>query len=110
VIGELVEGMPQHGRQNRLAANEHLMRYIVGGGKVVVEMGDWVNKSLGRTPINIYTVDKQGHDLLSKAYGIMYTSYTHSPARLYRHLFRRGLLDRRRAFAFRTGYPGLRYF
>lgn len=39
-------------------------------------MEDWVNKSLGRTPVNIYTADEHGHNVLSKAYGIMYTGYT----------------------------------
>jgi hypothetical protein len=62
-------------KENRLAADETLMRYISGGGKVAVEMEDWVNKSLGRTPVNIYRVEK-GADVLEKAYGLMYVGYT----------------------------------
>jgi hypothetical protein len=38
-------------------------------------MEDWINKSLGRTPVNIYRVE-DGVDVLDKAYGLMYVGYT----------------------------------
>ncbi len=69
------QGTPEQQKENRLAADDALMRSIAGGGKVAVEMEDWINKSLGRTPVNIYRVEK-GVDVLDKAYGLMYVGYT----------------------------------
>ncbi len=72
---KVFQGTPEQQKENRLAADEPLMRYIAGGGKVAVEMEDWINKSLGRTPVNIYRVD-EGLDVLDQAYGLMYVGYT----------------------------------
>lgn len=74
-LEEVFQGTPEQQKENRLAADESLMRFIADGGKVAVEMEDWVNKSLGRTPVNIYRVER-GVNVLDKAYGLMYTGYT----------------------------------
>ena len=74
-LERVFQGTPEQQKENRLAADEPLMRYIAGGGKVTIEMEDWINKSLGRTPVNIYRVE-DGGDVLEKAYGLMYVGYT----------------------------------
>jgi hypothetical protein len=36
------------------------MRHIQKGGRVSVDLEDWINKSLGRTPVRVYTYDEEG--------------------------------------------------
>jgi Domain of unknown function (DUF4365) len=68
-------GTPKQQRQIRLALDEPLMRHVDTGGKVVVEMQDWVNKSLGRTPVDIYVIDDAGNETLTRSSALMYVGY-----------------------------------
>jgi hypothetical protein len=74
-LSDLFDGTPKQQKLRRLALDEPLMKHIAGRGKVVLEMEDWINKSLGRSPVNIYVIDKDGTPRLSRAYGVMYTGY-----------------------------------
>lgn len=69
-------GTPRQQRQRRLALDEPLIRHVSAGGKVVVEMQDWVNKSLGRTPVEIYVIDDAGNVTLTRSSGLIYVGYS----------------------------------
>lgn len=57
-LSQIFEGTEAEQRLRRLAIDEPLMRHIKKGGSVSVELEDWINKSLGRTPITVYISGK----------------------------------------------------
>ena len=42
------------------------MRHIAGGGKVSLALEKWVNKSLGRTPVEVYIYSKDDDEKQEK--------------------------------------------
>lgn len=63
-LSEIFEGSESQQRLRRLAIDEPLMRHIQKGGKVSLELEDWINKSLGRTPVTVYVENDGGEDIV----------------------------------------------
>ncbi|MCH7369824.1 DUF4365 domain-containing protein [Aeromonas sp. MR16] len=77
-INELVvlfEGTPEQQRFRKLTIDEPLMRHIADGGKVSLELEEWINKSLGRTPVEVYIYNKDGEETLVKEWFQLYTGF-----------------------------------
>lgn len=74
-LSGLFEGSVEQQRFRRLALDEPLMRHIVNGGKVSVDLERWINKSLGRTPVKVYVYDDEGNEELSKEWFQYYVGY-----------------------------------
>ena len=72
-LAEVFEGTPEQQRFRKLAIDEPLMRHINEGGKVSLALEDWINKSLGRTPVEVYIYDKDGEEILAKEWFQYYT-------------------------------------
>lgn len=70
------DGTPAQQRMRKLAIDEPLMRHIKGGGKVSVELEDWINKGLGRSPVQVIIYDEDGKETLQQEWGVAYTGYT----------------------------------
>lgn len=75
-LAELFEGTPEQQRFRKLAIDEPLMRHIADGGKVSLELEEWVNKSLGRTPVKVYIYNKEGEEVLAKEWFQYYTGFS----------------------------------
>ena len=74
-LAEIFEGSPAQQRLRKLSIDEPLMRHITDGGKVSVELEEWVNKSLGRTPVQVFIHDKNGNETLSQDWFQYYVGY-----------------------------------
>lgn len=74
-LEKVSEGTPGQQRLRQLSIDEPLMRHIEKGGKVSVELEDWVNKSLGRTPVRVFVHDEDGNETLSQDWFLYYTGY-----------------------------------
>lgn len=70
-LTEIFEGPESQQKLRRLAMDEPLMRHINKGGKVSVELEDWVNKSLGRTPVTVYIECEDGSETVQE-YGYVF--------------------------------------
>jgi len=55
----IFEGSPAQQRLRELSIHEPLMRHVASGGKVSVELEDWGNKFLGRTPVQVFIHDEK---------------------------------------------------
>lgn len=75
-LAEIAEGSPDKQRFTKLSLDEPLMRHIAKGGKVSLEIDDWINKSLKRTMILVYLHDEDGKETLEREWGTAYTGYT----------------------------------
>jgi len=75
-ISSAFEGSKSQQRMRKLVMDEPIMRHIEKGGKVSVELEEWVNKSLSRTPIKIYIIDENGDEKLEQALFYYYTART----------------------------------
>jgi hypothetical protein len=71
----LFEGSLQQQRWRRLALDAGLMRHIAAGGKVSVELEDWYNKSLNRSPITVFVEDAHGDVTVALEWFSMFTSH-----------------------------------
>lgn len=69
------EGTPVQQRLRKLLIDEPLMRHIHDGGKISVDLEDWINKSLGRTPVKVFIYDKLGNETLSQEWFQLYAGY-----------------------------------
>jgi hypothetical protein len=58
LIERVFEGTPAQQRLRRLTIDLPLLRHIKAGSKVSVELEDWINKSLGRTSIEVFVHDE----------------------------------------------------
>ena len=74
-LRSIAEGPPSQQRFRRLSLDEPLMRHIQEGGKVSLELEDWVNKSLGRTPVKVYIHDPNGNEILEREWFQYYVGY-----------------------------------
>ncbi len=54
------DGTPRQQKLRQLAIHEPLMRHVQEGKKVSVDLDEWVNKSLGRSTLNVYVYDEHG--------------------------------------------------
>ncbi|EKT4502750.1 MULTISPECIES: DUF4365 domain-containing protein [Pseudomonas] len=70
-LSTVFEGSESQQRLRRLAMDEPLLRHIQKGGKVSVELEDWINKSLGRTPVTVYIENSDGSETV-KDYGSVF--------------------------------------
>jgi hypothetical protein len=75
IVGHF-EGSPEEQRLRKLLIDEPLMRHIAEGGKVAVQLEEWINKSLGRTPVEIFVQNEDGEDELSREWFQYYTGYS----------------------------------
>ncbi|MCG8527026.1 MAG: DUF4365 domain-containing protein [Opitutales bacterium] len=75
-LEEYFKGSLQQQKLRQLAIDEPLMRHIKNGGKVSLELENWVNKSLGRTPVKVYIHDESGNEILEQEWFQIYTGYT----------------------------------
>jgi Domain of unknown function (DUF4365) len=64
------EGTPAEQRLRRLSIDLPLMRHVKAGRKVSVELEDWINKSLGRTTIEVFV-----HDELDETHSQKWPTY-----------------------------------
>lgn len=74
-LAVLFEGTPEQQRFRKLTIDEPLMRHIADGGKVSLELEEWINKSLGRTPVEVYIYNKDGEEILAKEWFQFYTGF-----------------------------------
>jgi len=74
-LWSVFEGSIAQQRLRKLSIDEPLMRHISNGGKVSVELEQWVNKSLGRTPVKVYVHDNAGNEVLSQDWFQYYVGY-----------------------------------
>ncbi|MBV4489778.1 DUF4365 domain-containing protein [Pseudomonas oryzicola] len=72
-LSQIFEGSESQQKLRRLAMDEPLMRHVKKGGKVSVELEDWINKSLGRTPVTVYMEHDDGSETV-KEYGYVFHS------------------------------------
>lgn len=84
-LAGVFDGSPSQVRLRKLTIDEPLMRHIIAGGKVSVDLEDWVNKSLGRTPVKVYVTENDGTAAISKEWYQHYVGY--SPKALTEALF-----------------------
>jgi hypothetical protein len=75
-LAVLFEGTPEQQRFRKLVIDEPLMRHVAEGGKVSLELEEWVNKSLGRTPVQVYIYNQGGEEVLVKEWFQYYTEYS----------------------------------
>lgn len=75
-LSDIFEGSPEQQRLRKLVIDEPLMRHIAEGGKVAVQLEEWINKSLGRTPVEIFVQNEAGEDELSREWFQYYTGYS----------------------------------
>lgn len=69
------EGSSRDQRLRRLALDEELMRRVKNGGRVSVELEDWYNKRLGRSPITVIAYDDNGSEKVEKKWYVYFTGY-----------------------------------
>jgi hypothetical protein len=69
------DGSVREQRLRRLALDEELMRRVQAGGRVSVEVEDWYNKSLGRSPIQVITYDDKGKQDVVKEWFVHFVGY-----------------------------------
>lgn len=74
-IARFFDGTPAQQRLRKLAIDEPLMRHIKNGGKVTLELEEWINKSLGRTPVRVFLQNEDGNETLSQDYFTYYVGY-----------------------------------
>lgn len=75
-LTEVFEGSSAQQRMRKLTLEEPLMRHIAKGGKVCLELEEWINKSLGRSPVCLVMVNDDGVDEIQQDYHICYTGYS----------------------------------
>lgn len=74
-LAAFFEGTPAQQKWRKLSIDEPLMRHIKKGGKVSLELEDWINKSLGRTPVRVFICDEDDEETLSQDWYTYYTGY-----------------------------------
>jgi len=74
-ISSFFDGTLAEQKLRKLSIDEPLMRHIKNGGKVSLELEDWVNKSLGRTPVQVYIYNSEGEETLVREWFQLYTGY-----------------------------------
>lgn len=74
-LASIFEGSPAQQRFRELSIHEPLMRHIADDRKVSVDLEDWVNKSLGRTPVKVFIHDEHGNETLSMNWDVTYLGY-----------------------------------
>lgn len=74
-LAALFEGTPAQQRMRKLTIDEPLMRHVQNGGKVSVELEDWINKSLGRSTVQVFIHDELGNETLNREWMIYFLGY-----------------------------------
>lgn len=72
-LAEIFEGTQAHQRLRKLLLDEPLMRHMRRGCKVSVDVEDWINKTLGRTPVLVFIHDENGEERLSREWFQLYS-------------------------------------
>ncbi len=75
-LSTIFEGTPAQQKQRKLSIDEPLMRHIENGGKVSIALEEWINKSLGRSPIEVFIYDENGNETLSREWFQYYTGHS----------------------------------
>lgn len=75
-LASLFEGTPEQQKVRKLTIDEPLMRHIADGGKVSLELEEWGNKSVGRTPVEVYIYNQNREEILVKDWFQFYTGYS----------------------------------
>jgi len=71
----IFDGTPAQQRMRKLVIDEPLMRHIRNGGKVSVELEDWINKSLGRSNVQVFVHDNNGRQTLQQEWFQYFLGY-----------------------------------
>jgi len=71
----ILDGTPREVRLRKLSIDMPLMKHIQSGGKVSVALEHWINKSLGRTPVEVFICDADGEETLSREWFQIYTGF-----------------------------------
>jgi len=74
-LAALFGGTIEQQRFRKLALDESLMRHIESVGKVSLGLEKWINKSLGRTPVEVYLYNQEGEEILVREWFQLYTGY-----------------------------------
>lgn len=75
-LTKLFDGTPGEQALRELAIHEPLMRHVAAGNKVSVELEDWVNKSLGRTSVEVFVDDDPAKEVPGGLdWQVWYTGY-----------------------------------
>ncbi|MEX3694202.1 DUF4365 domain-containing protein [Paraburkholderia sp. BR14263] len=74
-LTDVFDGTPAQQRMRKLVIDEPLMRHVSNGGKVSVELEDWIHKSLGRSTVQVFVHDHQGNETLRQEWLQYFTGY-----------------------------------
>lgn len=74
-LSRIFEGSEAQQRLRKLTIDEPLMRHIKAGGKVSVELEDWVNKSLGRSQVLVYVSGDDGDETISQEFFVYHARF-----------------------------------
>jgi hypothetical protein len=71
-LAQIFEGSDSQIRLRHLTLDLPLMQHIRDGGTVAIECEEWINKSLGRSPIKVFVYDRQGRGKLQREWFTYY--------------------------------------
>lgn len=74
-LAKVFEGSDAQQRLRRLTIDEPLMRHIKNGGKVSVELEDWINKSLGRSSVVVYVSGDDGDETIEQDFFVFHSRF-----------------------------------
>lgn len=74
-LASVFDGSSAQQRMRKLAIDEPLMRHISEGGKVSVELEDWIHKSLRRSAVQVFIHDEHGKQTLKQEWLQYFTGY-----------------------------------
>jgi hypothetical protein len=74
-LSSVFDGSEAQQRFRRLTIDEPLMRHIKKGGKVSVELEDWVNKSLGRSSVVVYVSGEDGDETIEQDFHVFHSRF-----------------------------------
>lgn len=69
-------GTPRQQKLRQLAIHEPLMRHVQEGKKVSVDLDEWINKSLGRSTLNVYVYDEHGEPSEAMNWMVWYVGFS----------------------------------
>jgi len=72
-VAKLFNGTPIQQKFRQLTIDLPLMTHIQNNGKVCVELEEWINKSLGRTPIKVIIQHDDGSEDIEQEWFQLYT-------------------------------------
>ena len=74
-LSEISNGPPEVQKLRRLSLDRGLMEFINKGERVIIYTEKWVNKSLGRGPIQVIVQNSKGEEYIDKEWFLYYVGY-----------------------------------